>query len=300
MQSSMESNTIDLVSYLTFFELQDYITKRPSPNLESLTKVVKQHTTKTFYQNVDLQTKAVRGDTFLKEDLAIPSIQKTMIDDKRGGMCFDQNLLLEAALTALGFNVKLAAACVLPYNPEQLPTHSVLLVEIDSEHYLVDSGFGFNNIRAPLKFDFKGDQEVTVLGHERYQLIVEPTYYKINHITLEGKDLGYSYFMREGDFPRIATKDEVLANYERGMNNKKELAIRDSKLYIGGYKGEGRIGLSFDKKLKSGNMLSQKDSISEVIKAEEYKDFEEFVVAAKKYFGIEVPAELQKAYECKE
>jgi arylamine N-acetyltransferase len=68
-----------------------------------------------------------------------------MVRDGCGGYCFEQNLLLGFALTALGFQAIVLAARVLRSAPEDAVTargHVLLLIDLDGVPYLVDAGFG--------------------------------------------------------------------------------------------------------------------------------------------------------------
>ncbi|MGD9812065.1 MAG: arylamine N-acetyltransferase, partial [Sphingobium sp.] len=62
----------------------------------------------------------------------------------RGGYCFEQNALFEAALRALGFAVRPLLARVWLENPQETPpaTHQLELVEIDGADWIADAGFG--------------------------------------------------------------------------------------------------------------------------------------------------------------
>lgn len=76
--------------------------------------------------------------------LDAPSLQRKMVRAGRGGYCFEQNLLLSHALTALGFRVTGLAARMLWNVPEGVVTprgHMLLCVDIDEQPYIVDVGF---------------------------------------------------------------------------------------------------------------------------------------------------------------
>jgi N-hydroxyarylamine O-acetyltransferase len=103
-------------------------------------------------------------------DLTIPAIFKKMVMDRRGGYCFEHNLLFGAVLTALGFSVKSLAARVLwkVSDDKLLPRdHLALLVQSEGVEYLVDVGFGGNTMTAPLVLHKNGPQDTS---HERFQL----------------------------------------------------------------------------------------------------------------------------------
>ena len=286
------TDSIDLDSYFKFIGLDEYNTKRPEPNLPTLTKIVEKHATSFFYQNVDLQIKYVRGQPIVKEDLLLSFIQNKLIDRKRGGMCYEINFLIEAVLVALGFKVQFASAFNAPYLPERETSHMVLIVKIDSDYYIVDPGFGVNNVRVPLKFDFETSQETTGLSFEKYQIVIEPNYYQAN-LTIDDKMLPLFYFMKEGSGPKISDKEKLISEYISFMNSPQEFRVRDWCLYLGGATPDGRFGYWWDKKEKAGFTFKQANNLSAKEKID-FKNFEEFQTAAKETFGIEVPTELQK------
>ncbi|WP_299532770.1 arylamine N-acetyltransferase [uncultured Streptomyces sp.] len=79
--------------------------------------------------------------------LAVPDLEAKLVRGGRGGYCYEQNTLLAAALTALGFRVTLLAArVVLGAAPGDIRprTHMALRVEVPGEPvpYLADVGFG--------------------------------------------------------------------------------------------------------------------------------------------------------------
>jgi len=87
----------------------------------------------------------------VKLDLA--SLQQKLINERRGGYCFEQNSLLRAVLLALGFQVTLLAARVLwnlPSGTIAPRSHMVLGVNIDGEPYIADVGFGGLTLTTPL------------------------------------------------------------------------------------------------------------------------------------------------------
>lgn len=81
----------------------------------------------------------------------IESVHKKLVQDKRGGYCFEQNTLFAAALLKLGFNIDMLAARVcFRTNRETARTHMVLLVQIDGDTWLADVGFGAYGLLLPV------------------------------------------------------------------------------------------------------------------------------------------------------
>lgn len=93
-----------------------------------------------------------------------PSLDPTAVQGKlvkagRGGYCFEQNLLLQLALQALGFEVTALAARVVWMRPPDAPlrprSHMLLKVSVpdagDATTYIADAGFGGNLMDTPLR-----------------------------------------------------------------------------------------------------------------------------------------------------
>jgi arylamine N-acetyltransferase len=89
-------------------------------------------------------------------DIAPNAIFDKLVMRKRGGYCFEQNGLLQQALSAIGFVVQPLIARILwmrpPDAPPLAPTHMALRVRIDGRDHLADTGFGNGTPTAPLLF----------------------------------------------------------------------------------------------------------------------------------------------------
>ena len=121
-------------------------------------------------------------DVLLGRQIALDpaALQAKMIAGGRGGYCFEQNLLLRAALTAMGFEVKSLIARSLWGRPLEDPrprTHMALRVRLDGEDWLADVGFSAVMLTAPIRLANRGRQptsfepvRLTPIGDElRYE-----------------------------------------------------------------------------------------------------------------------------------
>ena len=107
----------------------------------------------------------------LPVNLDLPRLEKKLLTDRRGGYCFEQNLLLMAMLRDLDFAVRGLAARVVWFDPTAIdrpPTHMLLAVDIGGASYIADVGFGGLTLTAPLKL--KADVE-QLTPHETFRLI---------------------------------------------------------------------------------------------------------------------------------
>ena len=81
-----------------------------------------------------------------------PSLERKLLADKRGGYCFEHNLLFMRILRDLDYTVRPLLARGLWTNPDnQELSHLVLLVEINGQNYLADVGHGGLTLTTPLR-----------------------------------------------------------------------------------------------------------------------------------------------------
>lgn len=98
------------------------------------------------------------------------SLEKKLLGEKRGGYCFEHNLLLKRMLAELDYPVRGLAAKVLWNNPETVkdkPDHMLVAVDINAATYIADVGFGGLTLTAPLRLRADVEQ---VTPHETYRL----------------------------------------------------------------------------------------------------------------------------------
>jgi N-hydroxyarylamine O-acetyltransferase len=107
------------------------------------------HATSIPFENLDSH----RG---VPVSLAQEDLERKMVDEQRGGYCFEHNLLLASALDHLGLRVEpmLARVRVGGAPPEARPTgHLVLRVtDRDGKKWHADVGFGLGTLLDPIPF----------------------------------------------------------------------------------------------------------------------------------------------------
>jgi len=118
------------------------------PSLESLTNILLAHMQVIPFENLDVVMKKTIS-------MKLNDVVDKLITMKRGGYCFEHNILLDVALRSLGYSVTPMLARVL-WNKTDIPSpqHVVLVVSIPEEsdntdgeggvgvEYLVDAAFG--------------------------------------------------------------------------------------------------------------------------------------------------------------
>ena len=150
------------------FRLHDYLARigvrgKVEPDLPTLSAIHAAHVDAIPFEGLDpLLRRPVKLD--------IASLQEKLVDGRRGGYCFEQNLLFKAALEAIGFQVTALSARVRWMSPPESPLgpreHITLMVELPDGSYLVDVGFGACVMDSPLQL--KTDMEqATAMGTYR-------------------------------------------------------------------------------------------------------------------------------------
>jgi N-hydroxyarylamine O-acetyltransferase len=144
-----------------------------APSLETLRSIHLHHAQSIPFENLN---------PFLRIPVAldIDSLYQKLVLDKRGGYCFEHNLLLMEVLKTLEFHVKGLAARVLWNIPEGIVTargHMVLLVEIDSDYFIADVGFGGLTLTSPLALIPDLVQDTP---HEKFKLVQIGNEYALN------------------------------------------------------------------------------------------------------------------------
>jgi len=87
--------------------------------------------------------------------LAVADSERKLVAERRGGYCFEQNLLLKVALEALGAEVDTFLARVrfgAPPGVMRPRTHLVLRVSAEGSEWHADVGFGRGSLLEPLPF----------------------------------------------------------------------------------------------------------------------------------------------------
>jgi N-hydroxyarylamine O-acetyltransferase len=116
------------------------------PSAATLAALHLAHATHIPFENLDiLLGKPIKLD--------LPSLEQKLIEGRRGGYCFEQNLLFAAVLEQLGFTVTRLLARVRYRTTAVLPrTHMTLLVELPDGRWIADVGFGSDGLMLPVPF----------------------------------------------------------------------------------------------------------------------------------------------------
>lgn len=117
-----------------------------APTLETLRGLVFAHARVIAYESLDIMLGRV-------PKLNVTELQRKMVHGRRGGYCFEHNMLFRAGLRSLGYRVTSLQGRVvrgLAIDAPRPAIHMLLKVDLTEGAYLADVGFGNLAPTAPL------------------------------------------------------------------------------------------------------------------------------------------------------
>ncbi|KMQ69115.1 hypothetical protein ACM39_03110 [Chryseobacterium sp. FH2] len=116
------------------------------------------------------------------------SVFNKLVNENRGGYCYEQNILLKNILEVIGFDVETHLARVLWGRKEGkgTRTHMMLIVNLNKEKYLVDVGFGTVTLTAPLLLHCESEQTTR---NGTFQILQDGPVYTLSLIADEKKPI---------------------------------------------------------------------------------------------------------------
>lgn len=160
--------TLDLDRYLPALGLE----RPPAPSLASLAELQRRHNARFPFETIT---------TLLREPVMIEpaTVQRKLLDEGRGGYCYELNGAFLRLLQGLGFSARAIAARVLMGATDDTPaarTHMLALVTIEGVEYIADTGFGGMTPTGPLRLDRRTAQRTP---HEEFRLDVQGDAYTL-------------------------------------------------------------------------------------------------------------------------
>lgn len=135
----------------------------PAPTLDTLRQLQLRHTGVFPFENLA----TLAGEPVL---IDLPSIERKLLQEQRGGYCYELNHIFFVLLQELGFDVQGITGRVVMGQPEgawTARTHRLSLVHLDGVRYITDVGFGGMVPTAPLLLDSRAEQPTP---HEPYRI----------------------------------------------------------------------------------------------------------------------------------
>jgi N-hydroxyarylamine O-acetyltransferase len=133
------------------FNLQQYLDRigyldNPQPNILCVAEIMKKQLRSVPFENLDVQAGKIVS-------LDPDHIVKKIVDEQRGGYCYEVNGLFAMALEAMGIAYHFVAARPMFYPVRRPKTHMALVVMLADKKWLCDLGFGSYGIREPIALD---------------------------------------------------------------------------------------------------------------------------------------------------
>jgi N-hydroxyarylamine O-acetyltransferase len=188
-----------------YFRRIDYHSDQ-RPTLDTLRAIQSCHTAAIAFENLTpLTRQPVRLDP--------ASLLQKLVHDRRGGYCFEQNLLLRQVLQTLGFQVTGLAARVRWNVPDDVITargHMLLRVDLDQQPYIVDVGFGGMTPTGPLRLTTEIEQRTP---HEPFRVIAADGTYTLQALVDQAWKPVYRFDLQEQQLPDYEVTSWYLSNH---------------------------------------------------------------------------------------
>jgi N-hydroxyarylamine O-acetyltransferase len=195
-----------------------------TPTYDTLAAILRAHIASIPFESFDvLLGRPIRLDP--------EGLQAKIVNDRRGGYCFEHASLMHAALDALGYAPVRHASRVLLFEPrhESVRQHMFLTVEIGGVTYVVDPGFGPFACPLPIPLDGTpvptGSHRLAREGNDR-----------ILYVTQDGKEVqGWTSTMEE-EYP----VDFEMMNYYISTH---PASFFTHNILASAVSGEGRVNI---------------------------------------------------------
>lgn len=255
---------MDVNKYLKRIDVHSEV----KPDLETFRFLHRQHLYAVPFENLDIHS---GRKIILQKDMLLHKI----IDEGRGGFCYELNGTFYELLTAVGFKVKRVSAGVCDDGKNYSPDfdHMALIVSINNEDYLADVGFG-DSFVEPLKFKLDENQK-DIRDYFKISKSKEDEYYFL-YRSPDGENFIPQY--RFTTVPRELNEFDEMCRYHQ-ISPESHFT---QKVICSKADEAGRISLSNLKFIKTVNGVKEQKEITE----------NEFNSLLKSHFNITLPGRL--------
>lgn len=248
----MSKNLFNITSYLERIKYEG----KTDASYETLCNLHKAHTLNVPFENLN---------AYYKKPILLDreSLYKKIVENRRGGYCFEMNGLFSFILRELGFKVTgLLARVEVDGTFNSAKTHQVLMIEIGGKRWLADVGFGRNGITEPLLLEEGIEQKQS--GYI-YRLLKDPKFgYMLQNKV--GDEYSYMYaFTLDECYPvDYVMSNHFTSTFPDSWFTKMKFCTKPTK--------EGRITLTDEhfKVAKNGQVfekrVSNEDEFNELLK----------------------------------
>lgn len=257
---------------LPSFDLDAYLARigyagPRAPTLALLGEIQRRHVETIPFENLA----SLSGESVA---LDLAALQHKLVGSRRGGYCYEQNVLFAAALQRLGYAVTGLAARVrwdpsraLGSNPR---SHMLLELDLPEGKYIADVGFGRASLPGPLALVARAEQQTPI---ESYRLMPHEEGYQLEMQWREAWRTVYSFDLQPQQYV-----DYVMANWFVSTYPASQFV---HTLMVARIAGTQRLTLN-DATLRS-HALDGRSELRELASADELR------AILARLFGIEVP-----------
>jgi N-hydroxyarylamine O-acetyltransferase len=142
-----------------YFKRINFVFDANASKFETLSKMQLCHMSQCPFENLDVVNQKIISMNSI-------DVEAKIVGKRRGGYCFEQNILFQEGLRSLGFAVKPVLARVRWNRPKHVDTtftHVILIVDVKDnnvdDQYLVDVGFGGIGSNAPIQINTEAPQQ---------------------------------------------------------------------------------------------------------------------------------------------
>jgi N-hydroxyarylamine O-acetyltransferase len=274
--------SVDLTAY---FQRIGYTGPRDA-TVATLNAIMEAHVRAIPFENLDVLLG--RPISLVPADIA-----RKLIDERRGGYCFEHNTLLLHVLESLDFAVTpLSARVRIQRPPDYIParTHMLLRVEVAGESWLADVGVGALSLTAALKLEADTPQTTP---HEPRRLVRDGAWTGFEQRGPEARLIHQAYFadtwndVCEFTLEPMPEIDRVLGNWYTSAHPESHFKNR---LMVTRATAEGRVSV-VNRELR----IRQRDWRTEV---RELATPADLLAALAEHFDMRFPAGTH--FECQE
>lgn len=271
-------NCSEYQTYLTRLGTPTQLTFKPDQS--SLFFLVRSHMCSIPYQSHDL----FHGHA--PPGLSTASLLSNF--STRGGHCFQHSELMYRALVKIGFTVERVPSYVLlgkPYQDGMPLYHTILVVTIGEDKFLVDVAFSSGSPSYPIKLSFDKTEEVEVTPGEKYKLEVNQDHFSMWAWMGMGWFNFYRFDRLEDGKYRVLGDSQVEDMYEDLYVNTFPCDIRDSAIKISIINDLGKVDMMYIKGMDTYFVKVFRRGEKE---REEKMEKKEFYEEVKKYCRVDL------------
>lgn len=209
----------------SFFSRLD-IEPKKIVKFEDLPSILSSFAKSVPFENIDVIYKD-------HKEISKENLQKKLLDNNRGGLCYEINPILYYFLKDCGFNVHLVSATIYDHSSESWAldnTHVAILLTYNHMMYLIDSGFASFLPLSPVPFTGEVVQS-KIRDYRVRKLLTEKGSYVFEmkeKDTIKNKEwkLGYAFKLKEISETELNEMQETIIENKKSPFNKAPLAVK--------------------------------------------------------------------------